>query len=54
MQYLCPECGNLMGAISMCTIPVYTYYKCLHCGYTSKPTKELPLYTELPRELWAD
>ena len=53
MNYLCPKCGNFMGSISTCSIPEYTYYKCLHCGYESKSTKEQPLYMTLPKELWS-
>lgn len=54
MQYLCHKCGNFMGSISTCLIPEYTYYKCLYCGYKSKSTKEQPLYTTLPKELWSE
>ena len=54
MQYLCPKCGNFIGSISTCSIPAYTYYKCLHCGYESKSTKEQPLYMTLPKELWSE
>lgn len=53
MNYLCPKCGNFMSSISTCTVPGYTYYRCLQCGYTSKSTKELPSYITLPRELWS-
>ena len=54
MQYLCPKCGNFMVSISTASIPAYCCYECLHCGYTSKSTKEQPLYMELPKELWSD
>lgn len=54
MQYLCPKCGNFMISISTATIPAYVVYECMHCNYRSKSTRELPLYTTLPKELWSD
>lgn len=54
MQYLCPKCGSVMYCISTASIPAITYYMCVSCGYTSKSTKEQPLYMKLPKELWSD
>ena len=60
MRYLCPKCKSFMVTISTYSIPEYTYYKCLHCGYESKLIKEQPLYITLPihmtlpKELWSD
>ena len=54
MQYLCPKCGNFMTCISTASIPAYTIYECMRCNYRSKSTRDLPLYTILPRELWSD
>ncbi len=54
MQYLCPKCGNFMISVSTASIPSYTFYQCLNCGYESKSTKDAPLYMELPKELWSE
>lgn len=54
MQYLCPKCGNFMVCISTASIPAVSYYRCLNCGYESKPEKEHSLYMTLPKELWSD
>lgn len=54
MQYLCPKCGNFMQIISTASIPAIVRYVCFNCGYESKPEKEQPLYTTLPKELWSD
>ena len=54
MQYLCPKCGNFMVSISTASIPAYVVYECMNCNYRSKSTRELPLYTTLPKELWSD
>lgn len=54
MQYLCPKCGSFMEMVSLACIPMRSYYACFNCGYTSKSTKEEPLYMTLPKELWSD
>lgn len=43
-----------MISISTASIPAYVVYECMHCGYRSKSTRELPLYITLPKELWSD
>lgn len=54
MNYLCPKCGNFMNTISTASLPGYTYYTCLQCGYKSKSEKEQLLYITLPKELWSN
>lgn len=54
MNYLCPKCGSFMQTVATASIPAIVSYQCFACGYTSKSSKELPLYITLPKELWSD
>lgn len=54
MIYLCPNCKSIMVSETTMSIPSTTTYKCIDCGYKSKPVTEMLNCQTLPPWLWSD
>ena len=51
MMYTCPECDQIMYAVSTASIPPILRYVCPYCGYASEPIKTRFDAIPLPLEL---